>query len=96
VSDLKVNSADLVATGDALRYLAGELRDAEHIVQDNRGAIGHDQLAHQLDDMQGKWDDRRNQLVEKIKSVADVAKKAGETFEDIEEHLVAALEGHEK
>lgn len=93
MSDLKVDSSELVATGNSLRYLAGELRDAGQTVQDSLAAIGHAELAHQLDDMQGTWDDRRNALVSKIESVADVAKQAGETFQDIEDNLVAALEG---
>ena len=93
MAELQVNTADLVATGTALRYLSGELRDAEHIVQDSLPAIGHQQLAHQLDEMQGKWDDRRNALVSKIHGLAAAAQKAGETFDDIEEQLVVALEG---
>jgi len=95
VADLQVNSDDLVKTGEALRYLAGELKNAENIAQDHLGAMGHAQLAKQLDEMQGTWDDRRNRLVEDIKTVAGIAKKAGKTFDDIEEHLVAALEGRE-
>lgn len=96
MADLEVNSADLVATGEALRYLAGELKNAETIVKDNLAAIGHPALAEQLDEMQGTWDDRRNGLVKDIKTVAKVAKKAGEAFEEIEEQLVAALEGRDR
>jgi hypothetical protein len=93
VGDLEVNTTDLVATGTALRYLADELKKAENIVKDNLAAIGHPELAEQLDEMQGTWDDRRNALVKDIKTVAKVAKKAGEAFEEIENELVAALEG---
>lgn len=96
MADLEVNSADLVQTGTALRFLAGELKDAENIVKDNRAAIGHSALAEQLDAMQGTWDDRRNALVSDIKTVAKVAKRAGEAFQEIEEQLVAALEGREE
>jgi hypothetical protein len=96
VADLEVNSADLVETGTALRFLADELRKAERIVQDNKAAMGHPELAEQLDRMQGTWDDRRNALVDDIATLGKIAKKAGKTFEEIEEHLVAALEGREE
>lgn len=95
MADLEVNTTDLIATGVALRYLADELKNAENIVKDNMAALGHPELAEQLDEMQGTWDDRRNSLVKDIKTVGKVAKKAGEAFEEIEKELVAALEGRE-
>ena len=94
--DLEVDSVELIRTGTALRFVAGELKKAEDIVQDNLAALGHSSLAEQLDRMQGTWDDKRNALVEGIHDVARLAKKAGEVFEDIEQHLVAALEGREE
>lgn len=94
MSDLKVDSHDLEETGTALRLLAGELRDAERIVEDYSRDIGHQELTHQLDEMQGTWDDRRNDLLQSIGSLADAATQAGQAFEDIEQHLVAALAGN--
>ena len=96
MADLEVDSDDLARTGEALRFLAGELKRAEHIVHDHLDDIGHRGLAEQLDEMQGTWDDRRNALVEDITRLAGFAKKAGTMFEQIEEHLVAALEGREE
>ena len=96
MGDLEVNTTDLVATGTALRYLAGELKKAEDIVKDNLDALGHPGLAEQLDEMQGTWDDKRNALVKDIESVAKVAKEAGKAFEEIESELVAALEGRDE
>ena len=93
MSDLEVSSQELIETGTALRLLSGELRDAETIVQDYRSSIGHRGLAERLDEMQGSWDDRRNELVEGIDGIAEVAQEAGKAFEDIEQHLVAALVG---
>jgi hypothetical protein len=93
MSDLIVETPSLRATGSALRYLAGELRDAEKIVEDYQRSIGHRRLAHQLDEMQGSWDDRRNDLRDAIDNLADVNVAAGQAFEDIESELVAAMVG---
>lgn len=91
MSDLKLSSTDLIGTGRALRLLAGELRDAERIVEDHQRAIGHRELARQLDEMQGSWDDRRNDLRDAIEGLAETAQQAGEVFEQIERDLVQAL-----
>ena len=90
---LKVNTTELRETGAALLLISGELRDAERIVEDYSRAMGHPGLARRLDEMQGSWDDRRNDLMKEIEGLADVAIKAGEGYEDIEDNLVAALEG---
>ncbi len=93
MSDLCVSTTDLAGTGAALHLLAGELRGAERIVEDNRRAVGHDVLARRLDEFQGNWDDRRNDMLESIDALAGTARAAAEAFEDIEQNLVAALEG---
>ena len=93
MSDLIVDTPSLAETGSALRYLAGELRDAETIVEDHQRSIGHRRLAHQLDEMQGSWDDRRNDLRDAIEDLADVNVGAGQAFEEIEAELVAAMVG---
>ena len=93
MADLRLDTDELVETGAALRLLAGELRDAENIVEEYADAVGHRRLADTLDEMQGSWDDRRNELVEGIDGIAEVAQEAGKAFEDIEQHLVAALVG---
>lgn len=91
--DLIVQTHWLRATGSALRYLAGELRDAEKIVEDYQRSIGHRRLASQLDEMQGSWDDRRNDLRDAIENLAEVHVAAADGFEDIETQLVAAMVG---
>ena len=88
---LRVDTGTLLSTGAALRLLAGELRDAERVVEDHARAVGHRELARRLDEMQGSWDDKRNDLRDDIETLAEVATKAGEAFEDIEQHLVQAL-----
>jgi hypothetical protein len=93
MSDLIVDTPSLKDTGTALRYLAGELRDAEKIVEDYQRSISHRRLAHQLDEMQGSWDDRRNDLRDAIENLAEVHVAAGQGFEDIEAQLVAAMVG---
>jgi len=93
MSDLVVDTPSLRETGAALRYLAGELRDAEKIVEDHQRSIGHRRLASQLDEMQGSWDDRRNDLRDAIENLAEVNVAAAQGFEDIETELVAAMVG---
>jgi hypothetical protein len=91
--DLKLDTTELRETGAALRLLAGELRDAETIVEDYADAVGHRRLADTLDEMQGSWDDRRNDLRDGIDGLGEIAEEAGKVFEDIEEHLVAGMRG---
>lgn len=91
--DLRVRTRDLAATGDALRLLAGELSGAERLVDDHRRAVGHDLLVRRLEEFQGNWDDRRQDLVASIEGLGDAARAAADGFEEIERGLVAALEG---
>jgi len=93
MADLRLDTDELVETGAALRLLAGELRDAENIVEEYADAVGHRRLAGALDEMQGSWDDRRNDLRDAIDGLGELVEDAGEAFADIERHLVAALEG---
>lgn len=93
VSDLKIDTCELQETGSALRILAGELRDAQHLVTNARCSIGHGRLSSRLDDMQGSWDDRRNDLRDAIEELAGVVKDAAKSFEGVEENLHAALTG---
>lgn len=87
IGKLTVDTGELRKTGEALDLLSRELKHAERIVHDYSRAIGHRDLAHRLDDMQGKWDDRRNDLVEEIDGLGEWAKKAGVSFEDLDHKL---------
>ncbi|MCA0144607.1 hypothetical protein [Blastococcus sp. LR1] len=91
--DLKLNTTELRETGAALRLLSVELSEAENIVEAYADDVGHPRLAHTLDEMQGSWDDRRNDLRDGIDGLGEVVEEAGKAFEEIERHLVAALEG---
>ncbi len=96
MSDLEVDTDELIATGHALRMVAGEFRGAERVVDDHRHAVGHRLLAQRLDESQGSWDDRRNDLLDDIDALAEVAAQLGEVFEEIEASLVAALHGRSR
>lgn len=90
---LRVCTSELAETGSALRLLAGELSGAERIVDDHRAAVGHELLVRRLEQFQGNWDDRRQDLVASIEGLGDAARAAADGFEEIEAGLVASLEG---
>jgi len=93
MADLRLDTDELKETGAALKLLAVELREAQDIVEEYASAVGHRRLADQLDEMQGSWDDRRNDLRDSIDGLGDIVEEAGAAFDDIERHLVAALKG---
>ena len=90
---LKVDTTELRTTGSALMLLSYELKHAERITHDYSRALGHADLARRLDEMQGKWDDRRNDLVAEIEGLGELAEKAGVTFEDVDAELARVARG---
>jgi hypothetical protein len=91
MSDLTVSTADLRAAGSNLRYVATEFEHAERITEDYGSMVGHRRLASRLEDFAGNWDDTRNEMLESIKTLAEVATKAGEMYEELEREFVKAL-----
>jgi hypothetical protein len=93
MGDLELDTRDLEECGRSLRHVQQELQHAQAVADNYAATIGHPRLADRLRDFAGNWDDTREEMLESIKGLGDAAKGIADAFEDIEAHLVAALEG---
>lgn len=89
--DLCVPTTDLQIAGANLHTVVDEFDDAEQISDDNRHLVGHSELAKRLDEFASNWSIRRNEMLESIDQLAEVATVTGETFEELEDEFVACL-----
>lgn len=93
MSDLKVPIDDLRAAGSSLHLLGTELEAAGNASRSEfRAIVGHETLAKRLDSFAGNWDKRRNEMIESIGSLGEVATAAADTFEELETEFVKALQ----
>jgi hypothetical protein len=93
MGDLELDTTVLDECGQSLRLVEQELEHAQTIADNYAATIGHPKLADRLHDFAGNWDDTRDEMLDSIKGLGDAARGIGKSFEDIETHLVAALEG---
>jgi hypothetical protein len=93
MGDLELDTAALDECGRSLRLVQQELQHAQAIADDYAATVGHSRLADRLHDFAGNWDDTRDEMLDSITGLGDAARGIGNAFEDIETHLVAALEG---
>ena len=88
---LRVDTDDLSAAGNALRYVKDELSRAEDTADDARSILGHDRLADRVSSFASNWDDRRKEMLASIGGLGDVAAQAGKIYEEIERELVSTM-----
>jgi uncharacterized protein YukE len=93
MSDLKVDTQVLHDAGNALRAVATDFDTADATVESYGPAMGHHRVEHELSGFAGDWKVRRGEMVESVKSLAEAAEKAGQTYEQIESEFVQALTG---
>ena len=93
MSDLQVDTAVLHQAGAGLRAVYREFRDAGEHARPGAEVIAHDGLRDRLEEFADGWDDRRTRMAEGIEALGEIATQAAEAYEEIEQHLVAALEG---
>lgn len=91
---LKVSTDDLHTAGGGLRTVATEFEGLDGLMGHyDRRTVGHQGLQHQLQEFSDGWNDNRNNMIEGIKGLAETAKAAAETYDQIEKQLVDALLG---
>lgn len=90
---LKVSTKDLHDAGAGLRSVATEFEGLERLMDTYDDTVGHKVLAERLRDFSDSWNDNRTKMIEGIKGLADTAKQAGETYDQIETQLVDVLLG---
>lgn len=93
MGDLELDTTALDECGRSLRLVQQELEHAQSIADNYAATVGHGGLADRLHDFAGNWDDTRDEMLGSIKGLGDAARGIGKSFEEIETHLVAALEG---
>lgn len=87
---LQVDTAELRRTGEALRFLRSELAQAEQIANDP-GILGHARLSEKVSSFARNWAERRAEMLDAIRALDEAAVRAGETYDEIEQGLVAGL-----
>lgn len=88
---LSLNTAELQDTGTALRQVAEEFTNASDNSTTIGDAVGHDELRSRIDEFISNWDDKRDEMVESIDGLGDVAEGIGDAFEEIETELAKTL-----
>ena len=93
MTDLDIDTAVLTDAGGQLRLVATEFVHANVRSDDVADAVGHGQLAERIREFAHNWDDKREQMVESVGQLAEIACGVGEVFERLETEFVKALEG---
>jgi hypothetical protein len=75
----------------ALKLVHDEFDKAEDLTDEWRGVVGHDGLGDQLDDFSGNWDGTRENMLESIKSMGELAGQIAQAFEDTDSELERCL-----
>ena len=90
--------ADLTYDAERLSTLATQLTTITDDLKSDRDLKGYDvqDVAHEIvaeaiDNFVNDWDDRRNKLVEKVETLADMASKSAEQFTQADLELAASL-----
>lgn len=93
MADLSVDTAVLIESGHALRAVASEFEHADDNSEDAADAVGHPDLADRVREFADNWRIRRGEMVQKIATLGEAASTTGETFEQLDRDLAAALRG---
>lgn len=91
--DLSVDTAVLIEAGHSLRAVASEFEHADSTSDDAADAVGEHDLADRVREFADNWKIRRGEMLEKIGTLAEQASVTGETFEQLDRDLAAAIRG---
>lgn len=89
--DLSYDSERLSNLATQLSKITGNLKNDKNLKKYDVEQVAHEKVAQAIDDFVNDWDDKRNKLVEKVESLADMASKSHEQFEQVDLDLAAAL-----
>lgn len=88
---MRVDLDRLDDLGVTLGQVHAEFQSAERLTESWRDAVGHDGLANKLDDFSGNWDDTRENMLEGIKNMGQLARDIAAAFRDADSELAKAL-----
>ncbi|MDT0307482.1 hypothetical protein RM780_10960 [Streptomyces sp. DSM 44917] len=92
--DIVLTLAEIRELGQSLRLIAAEFDNSEDIAEEYAEIVGHDDLAHELEEFADNWSNHRRALMENLQGLAEAAQTAAEGYDGIERDLVDALEGN--
>ncbi|MBF4161473.1 hypothetical protein [Nocardioides acrostichi] len=93
MSDLVLDTDQLVETGHALRGVATEFESANDRSDYVADHVGNHDLADKVRDFAHKWKITREEMLADIKELAEAASATGENFQQLDKDLAAAIEG---
>ncbi|MEM9131352.1 MAG: hypothetical protein AAGE88_03355 [Actinomycetota bacterium] len=91
MSEIQVNLDALSALAEGVRTAQGMLGDLEDNQPWSADFTSGSKSAHR--DFKGKWDERRDQLSDGLRSVADALEMIRDSFDQTEDDLVNTLNG---
>lgn len=89
--DLSYDSDRLSDLATQLTKITGNLKDDRKLKSYDIEQVAHEKVAEAIDNFVNDWDDKRNKLVEKVESLAEMATTSHEQFEQVDLDLAAAL-----
>lgn len=93
MSDLVISTDEVRELGEKLRFVAAEFEGANDIAEEYAEVVSHGDLAHELEQFADNWENKRNELMEKLHGLAEAAVASADGYDGFEQALVDALEG---
>lgn len=93
VSDLVVDYDKIEELGTGLETIRSELKNSESIAEEYGEDVSHSGLADALDDFADNWSDKRQEIVEQIGTLAEIAQGSAQAFRALDRALADSVSG---
>ncbi len=94
MDELKVETSDLRSSADALVVIADAFDDAASQSGALAAAVGHDGLAQRVTDFAKRWDARRGELTEQIRTLEQNLRDSADAIDNADRALAKQLDDH--
>lgn len=91
MADLKLDMTELAAVKGQIQTVFDILDDSALFKDDTANAVGHSSLAAKIREFSDNWNDRREDVVERLTYVKDTIDKIESQFTDVDGQLYTAL-----
>lgn len=91
--DLDIDTGTMISAGSNLRRVANEFNTADDQAASVASHAGDEDLAAAIRGFASSWDSNRADILEGIAQLGDACTAIGETFENVDRELGAALRG---
>lgn len=89
--DLRVSYDRLEESSKSLQSIEGELENTKDHQGDIKGSLGSGDVAHGMSDFAGNWDYHRHKILDKLKSMREMAEQTMNAFKDADKKLADGL-----